>query len=622
MADNTDHNDVAKKRGLSAVKKTVESAIDAAKGQVFTPFEIRAGGVYWQPGAKKDGEPQEAIFFCSLLRPIGLARSPKGQDFALMLEMRNPDGALIQFLLRLEDLHLGGGEAARIEFARRGGYYGPGIRARQLFADYINAIMRFCKNLPRLLLADRTGWLKSGAKYSFVLPDNSIGEAAEKIILQQTTSTDAPGFDVSGTAADSNQHLIRYCIGNSRLFLAVCAPLAGPLQHIMGKESGGLHIVGQSSEGKTSILWLAASVMGDPTGTVKTLDATANALEGAAALANDALLILDELGQADPAAIGQIVYKLASGIGRGRADQRGDARNRKSWRAPFLTSGETDIETMMRSAGKRPAAGQQLRLASIPAAPEGGHGIFEELHGFPSGAALSDHIRQSAGKYHGALFRAYLTHLVKDLNTDPDGLRDRLNSIIKSFVADVAPAGSDGQVIRVAGRFGLLAAAGEYAAQTGVLDWPAGDATWGVRECFLGWLQRRGGHGPLEIRNVLETFEGWLQSNGDSRFVPMDGDERKNNHPVNNRAGFRRLVTTVTGDESSYEYFIFPAAFREATQGQDSKWAAKILHQHGILAADKNGELCRQKKLPGIGNTRVYHVPARIGGATDNAEIF
>jgi hypothetical protein len=175
MATDTDHNDLAKKRGLKAVKKSVDSAIDAAKGQVFPPFEVRAGGVFWCPSPKKDGTEPEPMFFCSFIRPLGLARSPKGQDFALLLEMRNPDGTLVQFLLRLEELQQAGGEVARQAFARLGGYFGVGIRARQLFADFINAIMRHSRNLPRFLLVDRTGWAKIGGKWFYVLPDATIG---------------------------------------------------------------------------------------------------------------------------------------------------------------------------------------------------------------------------------------------------------------------------------------------------------------------------------------------------------------------------------------------------------------------------------------------------------------
>jgi uncharacterized protein (DUF927 family) len=239
------------------------------------------------------------------------------------------------------------------------------------------------------------------------------------------------------------------------------------------------------------------------------------------------------------------------------------------------------------------------------------NGIFEELHGFPNGAALADHIRQASSLYHGAVFRAYLGHLAQDLNSDPDGLRDRLNATIKNFVADVAPPGSDGQVVRVAGRFALLAAAGEYASRSGALGWPEGDATWGVHECFLAWLHRRGGHGPLEVRNLLEQFEAFLHQHGASRFEPMDGNHKGPARPVINRAGFsRQVVVAGTGDDAGMEFFILPAGFREATQGHDHRTAARILAEHGWLKS-VDGQTCITWRLPGIGPTRCYHVPAR-----------
>lgn len=613
MATDTDHNDVAKKRGLSAVKKSVDSAIDAAKGVIFGAFLIMAGGVFWRKS--KDGETED-IFFSSYLKPLAICRDVKGMNASIHFELKNLDGHLVQFLLRIEDTQTAGGELARIAFVQRGGYFGAGIRARQLFGDYVNSILKHSRNLPRITLADRTGWLKSGGTWCFVLPDATIGPSPEKIMLQQGISADAGGFEVSGTLADWHRELGRYCVGNSRLILAVCTALAGPLLAILNREGGGLHLVGQSSEGKTTALRMAASIIGGKDG-IKTLDATKNAFEAAAALVSDSTMFLDELGLGAPDAIAAMVYLLVSGVGRGRADQRGDLRERKKWLVMFLTTGETDLETMMRGIGKRPAAGQQLRLANVPASPDGGHGIFEELHGFSSGAALSDHIRQASAQYHGSIFRAYLGELVKELNADPDGLRLRLQTILKNFITSVAPPGSDGQVIRVAGRFGLLAAAGEYAARHGILNWPEGKAEWGVRECFNDWLQRRGGHGPLEIRTLLESFTGWLQANGEARFSPMDGNVKGPERPVINRAGFRREVATLTGGTTATEFFIFPAAFKEAVQGHDARWAARILAQHGLLAADSKGELCRQKKLPTVGNCRVYHVPAQLNDDTD-----
>jgi putative DNA primase/helicase len=444
-----------------------------------------------------------------------------------------------------------------------------------------------------------------------------------KVLLTQSLTGDTPaGYEVSGTNQAWGQQIGRYMLNNSRGILAVCAALAPPLLKVVGMEGGGFHFVGPSSCGKTTLLRVAASVSGNPATTIKTLDATASNLEAAAAVCNDGLLILDELGQAAPDALGGLVYKLASGIGRGRADQRGEARERKSWRNLFLTTGEVDMSTMLKTIGKRPAAGQELRLVSIPAVPDGsgGNGIYENLHGLESGAALSDHFKQATSQYHGAPLRAYLEVLVHDLNQDSHQLRQTFLQAIKDFVDEAVPAGSDGQVMRVAARFGLLSAAGEYAARHGVLPWPEGEAAWGVRECFNAWLQRRGGYGPLEVKNLLETFEGWLQTNGEARFTPMDGELKGPARPVVNRAGFRRQSAIAMSEDSGMEYFIFPAAFREAIGAAEPRWAARVLVEHGWLSIHKNGDICQLKKLPGAGACRIYHVPSQVG-SEDAEEI-
>jgi len=159
MGADSDFNDVAKKRGIEAVKKPFKAAIDAAKGLPFGQFTVKPAGVFLTT-VDRDGKPKEEIFFCTYLLPVGLARNVKGADYSILFEMKNPDRQLVQFLLSLESLHIGGGEVARIEYARRGGSFGAGIRTKQAFADFVNSIMKNSKNLPRITLAERTGWIK------------------------------------------------------------------------------------------------------------------------------------------------------------------------------------------------------------------------------------------------------------------------------------------------------------------------------------------------------------------------------------------------------------------------------------------------------------------------------
>lgn len=440
--------------------------------------------------------------------------------------------------------------------------------------------------------------------YAFVLPDATIGTTAEKVILKQ--GADATGFEVSGVLAEARRDVFAYCVGNSRLLLTTSTAFAAPLLGILNKEGGGFHFVGESSLGKTTLSYVGASVIGSPDSTIKPMNATANSFEGEAANCNDSVMFLDELGEAPPELIGGIVYKLAGGKGRGRADQHGNAKARNTWRILFITTGETDLETMMKTANRRTFAGQSLRLANIPADAGAGHGVYETLHDISSGAALSEHFRKATQKHHGTAFREYMTRLVNDLNTNESGLHDRLNAYIKNFLHDAVPPGADGQVYRVASRFALVAAGGELASFYGVTSWPEGDAAWGALTCFNAWLDQRGGIGQAEIAKLLEQVAAFFDRNGENCFVALDGDERANNRPVVDRYGFRRSVAVAASDETRTEYFVFPSRFREICTGFDHRWAARQLAEHGVIRGE-NGKNSISKQLPGMGKTRFYH---------------
>jgi putative DNA primase/helicase len=69
---------------------------------------------------------------------------------------------------------------------------------------------------------------------------------------------------------------------------------------------------------------MAGSVFGDEH-FKQSWRATSNGLEGASAMANDSLLALDEISECDPKEIGAVVYALANGSGKQRANKNGGA---------------------------------------------------------------------------------------------------------------------------------------------------------------------------------------------------------------------------------------------------------------------------------------------------------
>jgi putative DNA primase/helicase len=111
----------------------------------------------------------------------------------------------------------------------------------------------------------------------------------------------------------------KYCVGNPLLICAVSAALAGPLLDLIDMEGGGVHWRGKSSLGKTTVQKVASSVWGSPK-FMQTWRATANGLEGVAAICNSTCLVLDEISQVSGKEAGYVAYMLANGHGKLRAD--------------------------------------------------------------------------------------------------------------------------------------------------------------------------------------------------------------------------------------------------------------------------------------------------------------
>jgi putative DNA primase/helicase len=117
-------------------------------------------------------------------------------------------------------------------------------------------------------------------------------------------------------------------------------------------QSGGFHLAGNSSSGKTTCLQVAASIFGSPR-YLKTWRTTDNALEGVAFKRNDALLILDEISEMSSKA-GNVAYMFADGEGKDRMDKNCDLKETFRWRMLFLSSGEADLAAHLANSTKNP----------------------------------------------------------------------------------------------------------------------------------------------------------------------------------------------------------------------------------------------------------------------------
>ena len=93
---------------------------------------------------------------------------------------------------------------------------------------------------------------------------------------------------------------------------------------------------------------------------------------------------------------------LANSAGKGRANRAGGARRQRNWRTLFLSTDEITLEAKLAEASQRARAGQDVRMIGLPADAGAGMGVWQDRHGFASGAALTDHLRAASRTYCGS----------------------------------------------------------------------------------------------------------------------------------------------------------------------------------------------------------------------------
>jgi uncharacterized protein (DUF927 family) len=86
-----------------------------------------------------------------------------------------------------------------------------------------------------------------------VLPTDAIGNASEQVVFQNAHAIE-PAFSVAGTTDEWRDHVAALAQGNSRMVFSICVALAGPLLEPAGEDSGGFHLRGPSSTGKSTAL--------------------------------------------------------------------------------------------------------------------------------------------------------------------------------------------------------------------------------------------------------------------------------------------------------------------------------------------------------------------------------
>lgn len=485
-------------------------------------YEVRNDGLYY---VGSDDQPPMRL--SGKFTVSGFARSPNGQNWSLHLQWADRDGCFHQTLIPLSELLSTGADVFK-PLMSVGLQIAPGVRQLKLLREALAEVKCDC----RIRLISHTGWYEN----AFVLPNRTIGSMpGEQLVFDG--QAEAARYGEAGSLTEWIDAIAQQAASNTRLILALCAAFEGPIGDLLREEGGGLHFVGSSSIGKTTLLHVAGSVWGGGrSGFPHTWRTTDNALESIAKAHSGTVLPLDEIGELDSRKTGEVAYMLINGQAKSRMKADGQLRDRAQWRVGVLSTGEQSLEEKMAEVGQKAKAGQLLRVIDIPADASRGFGLFDDPQRMDPGS-FAKALRTSSNQFYGTAGPAFVQVLAEDPQTVAAAAR-ALALTMKRHLLSAAPHAT-GQIERVAARLALIAAAGKLAQQALDLPWNEHECANAARACFEAWLNHRGGTGSGELMAAKAAVREAIERNGEARFRSID-TEFYSEYPVRDLLGYRK----------------------------------------------------------------------------------
>ncbi|WP_207132129.1 DUF927 domain-containing protein [Halorhodospira neutriphila] len=605
-----DFNDLAVAHGLEAVAEALQTAAPPSPEEP-TETEAEESAPPWRnadmppgwrisrKGVCREGDDDETEWVA--LAPVwvpALTRDPHGGGWGSVVRWLDRDGNQQERAIPFSRFHEQGNTLAQ-ELADDGLAVIPG-KERKL-AQFLGS----CWPDARVRSVERLGWLDdAGGALAYVQPHRVITAGGDKEVVYQPErySPTARTIHAAGTLAEWQEHVATPCQGNPALIWGLCAGLAAPLLRAAELESGGFHLYGTTTGGKTTCLQVAASVFGcgaDPaqnpdTAFIRRWNATANAVEGLAAAHNDSPLCLDEIGTCSARDFGGLVYNIAGGQGRAAMSQNRQLKAPRSWRTLLLSTGELSVADKIAEGGKEAKGGQLVRIADLALDP-----ILADTHGeLPEDFGYA--LKRACGRYYGTAGPALVEYLVGQ-SDDVYDLRNTVSTLLDRAAHRLTPGNLPAEQRRVLRRFGLVLVAGWLARRAGVLPFGDEEVEQAVRAVVNQWLASA--ETQSEAERGVEAIRAFILRHG-ARFQHKNASQ-----DVRERVGYY--------DEGNALYLFTDEGFREACGGHDHKAVAKELDRRGLL--HKN-DASRHKSKHSIGTKRSSFYAIREAVLDDEPE--
>lgn len=443
-------------------------------------FECHSNGVFEEVRKARVCRSTTAIWVESPARLLDAGTA------GLLVLFFSEDGQLHALPMAREDI-IRDQDITRKIIRQNGGWLGDGN-----FSKFFGEQLMAAKGSKMVGIADRVGWMVDGDTQIYCTGSQVIappGKETQYFVMPQPDSV----FSQRGRLCDWQREVFRLARGNPVALGLLCVAFSSLLMPFTGVDNGIFHVCGKAGGGKTTILQLLASVFGNGAapGQAQSGDnnptfmrkhhATANGLEGLAALYDGSVLLTDEVGEAAGGTLGKSIYTLSSGLQKATMDSQRRLQKQKSWTLHVVSSGEVSMADVIIQAEGTILGGQQDRAADLMF---GASPIFTEFH---------EH--GDFGKFVGALKRACATsygtpciELVRCAVDHPDWM-----ALFPAEVAAAAerlrPEGIGDGAMRIVRRFAGAEVAGKFAIAAGVIDCEEGEIEDAIK-CLVGHWHR------------------------------------------------------------------------------------------------------------------------------------
>jgi putative DNA primase/helicase len=256
-----------------------------------------------------------------------------------------------------------------------------------------------------------------------------------------------------------------------------------------------------------------------------------------------------------------------------------------------------------------------VRVIDLRIAEDEGRGVFKPYPDFCP-AKFAEQMERDSAMWFGTAGPEFVKLLI-ERNISGESLA----ASVAAFADGATDGGGDGEVRRVAKKFGLVATAGELAIEFGILPWPKGSVKEAALDLFKFWVDDRGGTESSEKASDIAKIRRLIESDGEGRFEdpwepPKDayGAEIKR-PPIRDRLGFRK------GKDADRRWYILPEQFKKMCSPRNPADVARHLLEIGALEVGDGRNIQKTVRVPGTGKTRFYVItPAILEGWGDDED--